>query len=208
MADSRNRFGLLPAIISALLLIAGAWAVEEQLPEFKRDTVLVWSITNQEYSAQFVVRIAQFIPDRFLEWEDKITQGTVFMPSRDILEAKGYINSQMFKAGVDIIGKDSTTLWLSEKIFRELKENKKAKCNLDKIQGTLIYVGDDQLSVEVNRSAMLLPAIKVTDDRGSERWFLDQDKNPLLLKHTIRQFSQTLTSITTTRKNTLRWIKK
>jgi hypothetical protein len=54
---------------------------------------------------------------------------------------------------------------------------------------------------------MALPAIKVSDDRGSERWFLDQEENPLMLKHTVRQFTQVLASITTDRPNTLRWIK-
>jgi hypothetical protein len=54
---------------------------------------------------------------------------------------------------------------------------------------------------------MELPVIKVNDDRGSERWFLDSEENPLLVKHAIRQFCQILASITTDRSNTLRWIK-
>ena len=54
---------------------------------------------------------------------------------------------------------------------------------------------------------MELPVIRVSDDRGSERWFLDDADNPLLVKHLFRQYSQTLVSITTDRPNTLRWIK-
>ena len=177
------------------------------LPAFGRDTVLVWKIQNMEYDSSFVVRIAQFLPDRFLEWEDAQTQGTIFMPNQSIVSARGFVNSSLFKSGGNAMGQNATTLWLSQKIYRDLKENKKAKCNLDGVAGTLKYNGDDQLVVAVNRSERTLPVIKVLDDRGSERWFLDQEDNPLMLSHRIRKFSQTLTSITTDKSNTLRWIK-
>jgi hypothetical protein len=54
---------------------------------------------------------------------------------------------------------------------------------------------------------MNLPVIKVKDDRGSERWFLDSEDNPLMLRHLIRKYDQTLASVTTDQPNTLRWIK-
>lgn len=177
------------------------------LPAFGRDTVLVWKIQNMEFDASFVVRIAQFLPDRFLEWEDEQTQGTIFMSNRSIVAARGFVNSSFFKSGENTRGQDATTLWLSQKIYRDLKKNKKAKCMLDGVAGTLKYSGEDQLVVAVNRSERMLPVIKVLDDRGSERWFLDQEDNPLMLSHRLRKFSQTLTSITTNRSNTLRWIK-
>jgi hypothetical protein len=47
----------------------------------------------------------------------------------------------------------------------------------------------------------------VKDDRGNERWFLDSEENALLVKHAVRAYVQTLTSITTDKPNTLRWIK-
>jgi hypothetical protein len=67
--------------------------------------------------------------------------------------------------------------------------------------------GPDSLSVEVNRVPMALPVLKVKDDRGQERWFLDQPDNPLLVRHIFRTFTQTLKSVTTDKPNTLRWIK-
>ena len=180
---------------------------ESPLPAFGQDTVLVWKMANQDYSAEFVVRIAEFLPDRFVEWEDQTTQGTILMPNRDIVSAKGYVNSNLFNSGVDARGRDATTLWISQRIYRELKEKKKAKCNIDGVPGSMVYQGDGELQVEVNRAQMTLPVIKVSDDRGGERWFLDDVENPLMLKHTVRRFTQVLTSITTNRPNTLRWIK-
>jgi len=184
-----------------------SFPAEGPLPAFGRDTVLVWTIANQEFEANFVVRIAEFTPDRYLEWEDSQTQGTIFMPNRDIVSARGYATADLFGSGTDTKGKDATTLWLSQRIYRDLKEKKKAKCNLDGVSGSLSLKGEAQLTVEVNRSPMVLPVIAVADDRGEERWFLDQDENPLMLKHTVRNYTQVLTSITTDRPNTLRWIK-
>lgn len=196
---------LLLSVLTGCGIVFSAEAAN--IPEFGKDTVLVWNIQNREHRASFVVRIAQFLPDRFLEWEDEQTQGTIFMPNKDILAARNLINSSLFQSGRDMKGKKATTLWLSRQIYKELKENKKVKCGLDGVPGSMEYIGDDQLEVEVNRVSTKLPVIKVRDDRGSERWFLDQEENPLMLQHRLRSFQQTLASITTDKTNTLRWIK-
>ena len=180
---------------------------EARLPDFGQDTVLVWEIPMQDGIRNFVVRLARFYPDLFLEWEDARSQGTVFIPNRDILEAQGYVNKKLFESGRDIRSADETTLWLSREIFRELKEKKKAKCIIDRVPGRMTYEGEDTITVKVNGSPMVLPVIKVRDDRGSEKWFLDQMENPLMAKYTLRQYSQVLVDITTNRKNSLRWIK-
>lgn len=196
-------------IFVALLAVPlGAFtAVENQLPAFGRDTVLVYEIRSGDQSYSFVMRIAEFVPDRYVEWEDTKTQGTIFMPNKDVVDAKGFVTARLFESGVDTRGRNATTLWLSQRIYRDLKEKKKARLDIDSLQGMMKYQGDDQFTVEVNRIPTTLPVIRVMDDRGSERWFLDQEDNPLMVKHFIRHFTQALTSITTDRPNTLRWIK-
>jgi len=192
-------------LFAALAVMAPASA---SMPVFGRDTVLVWSIRSGEYDGSFVVRIAEFLPDRLLEWEDEQTQGTVFMAARDLEGAKAFATTRMFESGINTNKKGVTTLWLSGRIFRDLKEKKKARCTLDGVPAVLTNKGEEQIEVEVNRSVILLPAIRVADDRSAERWFLDDQDNPLLLKHQVRQFTQTLTSVTTDRKGTLRWLRK
>jgi hypothetical protein len=194
-------------LVILLASLAGEESGEKQLPLFGRDTVLVWKIKNLDYESQFVARIAEFSPDRFMEWEEVIGQGTIFMPSRDLLTAKNYVDTDLFKSGINSQSKQATTLWLSRLIYRDLKNKKKIKCNLDGVPAFMTYTGDARLAVEVNKSMQELPVIKVEDDRGSERWFLDNEENPLLMKHVDRKYSKTLTGITTNRSNTLRWIK-
>ncbi len=199
------------AAMAAFLCIVFATRVLPQqqgsLPPFGRDTVLVYKTEMDQEVRNFVVRIAEFSPDRYVEWEDSSTQGTIFMTAAAIQNAKGFVNSRLFEAGVDTKGKQVTTLWLSRHIFRDLKEKKKVKVALDSIDTWVSFDSEEQVPVEVNRTVLNLPAIKTTDERQSVRWFLDSEENPLLLKHVLRRYTQILASITTDRPNTLRWIK-
>ena len=200
------RNALIVAAVLTLFSLAASTG-ENSLPPFGRDTVLVWKARSADQESKFVVRIAEFSPDRFVEWETSGLQGTVFMPFRDIEEAKGYVNRSLFEGGVDKTSHRDTTLWLSRRIYRELKSKGKAKCLLDGAGGALENRGQGSVTVEVNRTPKELPIIKVSDGRGSEFWFLDLEENPLVAKQVIRQYSLTLAAITTDRPNTLRWIK-
>ena len=195
-------------MLTFLLALSCAYAEQKtQLPTFGLDTVLVWRSENQGLVSDFVVRIAEFLPDRFIEWEDATTQGTILMTNRAVMAGKRFVNASLFKAGGDSIGGDTTTLWLSQQTYRDLKENRHLKLIIDSIEGRITNEGEGEITVEVNGVPTALPVIKVRDDRGSERWFLDQEDNPLLVKHIVRKYTQTLVNISSDRANTLRWIK-
>jgi hypothetical protein len=177
------------------------------LPAFGRGAVLVWKTQAQTHTSDFVIRIAEFLPDRYMEWEDFQTQGTVFIPSREIQEAKGYESHDLFKSGTESRAKNVTTMWLSRKIYVELKAKKKIKLDLNGVQSSMVLIGSDQFTFEANKYKICMPVIKVKDDQGSERWFLDLEENPLLVKHIIGQYLQSLISIATDKPDTLRFIK-
>ncbi len=208
MKTGKTSFCVLLAFIA---MPATAWkmlsADDFQLPAFGRDTVLVWKTQTPKYSSDFVLRIAEFLPDRYVEWEEQPFQGTLFMPSRDLQEAKGYVSSQLFEPGVDTRSKNATTVWLSRKIFLDFKARKRIKINLDGVPGWVAWEGTERFTVEVNKSKVQLPVIKMKDDRGSERWFLDQEENALLVRHLLKEYDHSLVSITTNRSNTLRFIR-
>ncbi len=177
------------------------------VPVFGRDTVLVWKIENQGETAGLVVRIAEFQPSRFVEWENATTQGTIWMTEKAISSARIFLNARLFEGGVDTKGKDATTIWLSRKAFSELKAKGRLKLAIDSVDCWMTVEGNDSIMVDVNRTSRPLPVMHTKDERGAERWFLDSEDNPLMVKHVLRHFNQTLTSITTDRPNTLRWIK-
>ena len=203
-----------PAPLGPLLFLLLAWLSsalgqipESALPAFGRNTVLVYKSSN-ENEAPMVVRIAEFSPSRFVEWEDATTQGTILMPERAVDEARGYVNWQLYVGGVDTRSKNATTLWLSRRIFRELKAKPRIKMDMDSIATWVASLGNDQMTVEVNRKQHSLPVMKTRDERGAERWFLDSEDNPLIVNAIYRNYQQKLASITTDKPNTLRWIKK
>ena len=204
-----SSFRALAATAVVILTTLFTWALVQaaSVPPFGRDTVLVYKSEMEQNTDTFVIRIAEFSPDRFMEWENSSTQGTVFIPASSVQGAKGYVNASLFEAGVDTTAKQVTTVWLSRRIFRELKEKKKAKVAVDSIDTWVTLESEDQVPVEVNRTVVNLPAIKTVDERQSVRWFLDSEDNPILLKHVLRRYTQVLASITTDRPNTLRWIK-
>ncbi len=68
------------------------------------------------------------------------------------------------------------------------ESQQKGKCLINGTTGVFTYWGEDALAVEVNRVPQVLPVIKVMDDRKEERWFLDQEDNPLMLQPPVPQF--------------------
>lgn len=193
-------------LVIPLTLPSTSEQADSALPAFGRDTVLVYKSSLE--NDVLVIRIAEFAPDRFIEWEDATTQGTILMPARAVSDARAFVSWQLFQAGMDTRGNNATTLWLSRRIFRELKEKQKAKLMIESLPTGVRVIGNDQMAIEVNRSSRNVPVIKTMDERGTERWFLDAEDNPLLVNFLFRTYQQKLTSITTDRPNTLRWIKK
>lgn len=197
---------LLVVLVSGVCLV---WGFQEQssLPAFGRNTVLVYK-NSLESNTTIVVRIAEFAPDRYVEWEDGITQGTILMPAKAVANAHDFTSWRLFQAGSNTRGNNSTTIWLSRQIFRELKEHQEARFSIDGIPTTVNILGMDQVSIDVNRSPRPVAVIKTKDERGAERWFLDSEDNALIVNFIVRNYQERLASITTDRPNTLRWIKK
>jgi len=195
--------------VSAIVIIAAACgaAAEFSLPEFGLGTVLVWKIEGPEYEKSFVARLASFRPDRFFEWENEAGQGTVFMPERAVMEARGYEISSLFAVGKDKTTRNDTALWLSLQVFTELKEKKTARWNLNGVASRLRFIEEGNIPVEVNRNITGLPVIRAADDWNAEWSFLDLPENPLMIRYEVRNYRQTLSSITTGAPDSLRWIK-
>ena len=197
----------MPVLIIVLTVAPRTDAVEFSLPEFDRGTVLVWKIEGPEYERSFVARLASFRPDRFFEWENETGQGTVFMPERAIAEARVYEMSSLFTQGRDRRTRNETALWLSLRVFTELKEKKTVRWDLNGVASRLSFIEERTLPVEVNRIIVELPVILAADGRNGEWSFLNQPENPLMVRYEVLNYRQTLSSITTTGSSDyFRWI--
>jgi hypothetical protein len=204
-----TRFIVLPLVTLAFLAGSSAHGqTKPQIPTFGRNTVLVWkAVGNSNDLGTLVVRIARFTPDRYFEWEDSTGQGTVFLAEKALASSKIFLMRRLFQSGVDIQSKDSTTLWLSKKSYLDLKSKQKIKLAIDALEEWVKFEGNDEIALEVNQTQQTLPVMKISNARGMEIWVLDSEENPLQVKLIARNYVETLTSITTDRSNTLRWIK-
>ncbi|MBI1745798.1 MAG: hypothetical protein HYR55_04325 [Acidobacteria bacterium] len=175
---------------------------------FDRDTVIVWRAEMQEAGYDFVVRIAQFEPKRLFEWESSANQGVVLLDPSAIQSSRSFQTSKLFSAGSETKSKDETAIWLSKEAFRELADAGHVQVKLDSIANTWRIIRRETVPLQVNREEVQIPVIVVADSRGGEWAFYDHPDNPFFVRHTIRGFTQAIKSITTNRKNTLRWLKE
>jgi len=194
-------------VLALFTAIRTGGAEEFQIPEFGLGTVLVWKIEGPEYEKSFVARLASFKPDRFFEWENESGQGTISMPERAVADARGYEISSLFARGKDKKTKNETALWLSRRVFTELMEKKTAKWNLNGVASKLSYIDEGTVTVEVNRNTASIPVIRAADDRNGQWSFLNLPDNPLMISYEVRNYRQSLSSITTGAPDSLRWIK-
>lgn len=207
MIRNQTPIGTTLIVFLSLAAISTQLRTGINLPEFGRDTVLVWKVQNQSDTNTFVVRIAEFLPNRYIEWENATTQGTILMTRDAVSDAEDFIGSRLFEAGKENRVDNKMTIWLSRRIFDGLQADDRIKVKIDSVAGQMEVIGRGAMAVLVNRSSQNLPVIKISDNRGAERWFLDSAENPIMVKYVIRNYTQILSSITTNKTNTLRWIK-
>lgn len=182
-------------------------ALSGQIPEFRLGTVLVWHSENRGLKAQFVIRVAQFKPDRYFEWESNSTQGTVLLRESAVEHAKKYSNYRLFQAGAELESSEEMTFWLSRRTYEALKAKKKVGFYLDSIKTKLVLLGSAQRTIQVNRKPVTVQVLEAKDGRGGQWSFLDDGDNPLLVKYELRSYKQELSSVNTERTDSLRWIK-
>lgn len=172
------------------------------------NAVLVYKNSAGKRETQFVLRLARFRPDVFLEWESVSHQGTLHLYRKAVKEARKFSFSQLFEVGVDIESKDVMAVWLSDEMFRELTEAGEAKINFNHLPLTMVVEARKTFQVSVNKEVLEIPVITVRDDRKGVWTFHDDPQNPILVEYVSPYFRQYLKSITTNNRNSLRWIKK
>lgn len=176
---------------------------------FKLDTgaTLVWDSDARGRTSEFIVRIAEFEPDRHFEWESRAQQGTIRIPAQVLKESKKITFARLFDNGVDIERADFLTLWLSERIYQELKQAGRSKIIVDALQDEFVVMETVPYSLMLDRRPTAVSAIKVKDGRGATWLFLDSAENPVMLEYQTQYYVQKIRYMTT-KGNILRWIRQ
>lgn len=131
---------------------------------------------------------------------DNQTRGEITMSEDAYTNATDLYN---YFSGGDVTLDKQTTVWLSKKLFKEIKENSKVIMSTDKSSPKTYKVvkakkdADKYYKVLVNGKHRNIPCIQIVSEDGSQKlWITDNPENPLILKMNIG-FSIELFSVNT-----------
>jgi len=175
---------------------------------FGEKTVLVYENRTGEENYQFVLRLARFRPDIFLEWESYSHQGTIHLRKKAVSEAKKITVGGLFEAGVDIDSKDVMTNWLSDQMFSQLIQDGGVTIWLNKHRIKMKLVGEETRELTVDKTRVDVPVVRIEDNqRGT--WIVHKAKgNPVLIEYQTPHYHMRLTRISTSKSNNLRWVRQ
>ena len=163
---------------------------------------------RQQKEAQFVLRLARYRPDIFLEWESRTDQGTIHLHRKAVCKAGRFTVSSLFEVGVDVESSEVMTLWLSEKIYQDLTEKGEARIELNHSPIKLTLKDEGTYSLTINKQVEEIPIIHVEDNRKGSWTFHKSGENPLLVEYVTPYFHLHLKTVSTGPSNKLRWIKE
>lgn len=161
---------------------------------------------RQQKESQFVLRLARYRPDIFLEWESLSHQGTVHLYRDAIQKAKIFHLSTLFEVGVDMESDDSMTVWLSKKVYEELTQKGSSAIRLNRVPVKMNLREEGTFELTVDKQVIEIPVIHVEDDRKGFWTFYRNPENPILVAYRSTYFSQHLKTVSTSPSNKLRWI--
>ncbi len=192
---------------AATLLLFGSFLLGGSLP-VPAKTVLIFYSTVANKETPIILRVARFKPDIFVEWESVSHQGTIHLYQEAVRDGRKFILESLFDAGVDAESPDAMTIWLSERMYKELKENGGAKIELNNLPLKLKVVGTGTFNLLVDKEERQIPVMTVEDERNNTWVFYDDPENPLMVEYKTSRYRKYLKSVTTSSWPGLRWIKQ
>jgi hypothetical protein len=175
---------------------------------FGERTILVYENQTREDRHQFVLRIARFRPDIFLEWESLNHQGTIHLRRKAVAESRKMTVGGLFEAGVDMDSKDVMTNWFSMELFQQLIREGSTRIYLNKRSILLYLVEDETRVLTVDSVEVEIPAVRIRDSLNGT-WVVHKNaRNPVLIEYQTQYYRTLLKRVSTSRSNHLRWIKQ
>jgi len=171
-------------------------------------TVLIFHSTVANKETPTILRVARFKPDIFVEWESVNHQGTIHLYQEAVEEGDKFVLEGLFDAGVDAESRDAMTIWLSQSMYKQLKENGHAKIQLNNLPLKMKVVGTGTFDLTVDKQQTQIPVITVEDERNNTWVFNDDAGNPLMVEYKTPRYRRYLKSVATASWPGLKWIKQ
>ncbi len=192
-------------MVSAALILS---SLEASPLRFGPGTILIYENRAGEESNQFVLRIARFQPDIFLEWESVSHQGTIHLFQDAVEGARKLTLGGLFDPGVDAESKDQMTKWLSRETFEALKEGRELRMVLNSSPMRVSLTGRGVAELTVDGEVVEVPVIYLEDNRRGTWAFHANGANPVLIDYQNPYYRESLRQVFTNRPDSLRWIRR
>jgi hypothetical protein len=155
------------------------------------DSQMAYNVDFGGNKYQFIVELKQKEPDLVFDYNLSMGGGKIgkITITKDAMQtARG---QQNYFAGGEQKLSAQTTVWLSQVVYKEAKENGKTTMatvesgDMKNIDYTL--VGTEKMDLQLNGENITIPCLHLrsTDGRGFEYWVWDNPKDPLILKMSI-----------------------
>jgi len=192
---------------AAVLLLFGSFVFGGSLPVPAKAVLIYHSrVANKETPT--ILRVARFKPDIFVEWESVNHQGTIHLYQEAVQDGRKFILESLFDAGVDAESPDAMTMWLSTRMYRELKENGHTRIELNRLPLKMKVVGTGTFDLVVDKQQIQIPVLTVEDERKNTWVFYDDPENPLMVEYKTPRYRKYLKSVSTSSWPGLKWIKQ
>lgn len=157
------------------------------LEEIKVNSQLAYNVDFRGQKYQFVVDVQKKSPD--LVFKYNLTMGGGMEATVTVTEEamKTAINQQNYFNGADRTLNTETTVWVSKKVFNEIKNS--GKTIIGNAQGMGAFKADEytltgtvDFNAMVNGEEVKLKALHIKAANDYQYWIWDNAKDPLILK--------------------------
>ena len=176
---------------------------EVKVPWLKPGTKMVYGVDFQGKKYDFIVNVKSLPPEIKFDWEmtEPVNKsGSILIKASALDTARGQFN--YFRGGSKTL-ENATTVWVSKKVYKELKEKGTTKIILDSDSYTLSLKSKEKMKVSIDGTEKEIDVIYgeienaaveyALDESGNliERpknykyWILDDPINPVIMRMVI-----------------------
>lgn len=174
---------------SFVLLLLCSFISTSQTPQIslKKGLVLIYNVENQNQKYDFTITVEEVSPSiifKFKMSNSRRTSGKIILTKEALKSAIAQYN---YFQNNEVTLTNQTTVWLSKKVWHNIKKNK--KCFISTNSGEmnlkeLDWVKDENYNLLLNGEELAANSLYcITKDSNAYKyWILDDPSNPLILR--------------------------
>lgn len=152
-------------------------------PKFGPGTRIAYEVDYRGETYDFIVYIEkrdrEGIRIRYSMTDDARTHGMIMLTSDALKESRAQNN---YFNGSDLYLNASTTVWVSEKVYSELKDQKYSRIDPGEGEEKFNLTGEAKMDLPFGDKLKKVKVLIAESESGKSYWILDDKKNPLILK--------------------------